>query len=183
MGTTTNTPGEARDDAPIASFSQCHVGILSHLTAFGSLPRLLEPAVRARNIAEDTLGFFQDVVLEHHAEEERELFPAVLASAAQGDELARVKSIVERLTREHRQVESTWAKLKPQVKKIARGETADLDTSAVEALVRDYGAHAAFEEAEFLPLCQAILGRNSNHMAALGLSLHMRHVPPAVGHI
>jgi len=183
MGTTTNTPGEARDDAPIASFSQCHVGILSHLTAFGSLPTLLVPAARARKIAEETLGFFQDVVLEHHAEEERELFPAVLASAAQGDELEWIKSMVDHLTRQHRQVESTWAKLKPQVKKIAKGETTDLDSSAVEALVRDYGAHAAFEEAEFLPLCQTILGRNSNHMAALGLSLHMRHVPPAVGHI
>lgn len=183
MGTTTNTPGEARDNAPIASFSQCHVGILSHLQAFGGLPALLEPAARARQIAEETLSFFQDVVLEHHAEEERELFPAVLASATQGDELARVKSIVQRLTQEHRQVESTWKSLKPHVKKIARGETADLDTSAVAALVRDYGAHADFEEAEFLPLCQAILGRNSNHMAALGLSLHMRHVPPAVGHV
>lgn len=30
-------------------------------------------------------------------------------------------------------------------------------------------------ETEFLPLSQTILGRNSNHMAALGLSLHMRH--------
>lgn len=183
MDTTTNTPVEERDDAPITGFSQCHVGILSHLKVFGGLPALLAPAARARKIAEETLGFFQDVVLEHHAEEERELFPAVLASAAQGDELARIKSLVERLTREHRQVESTWAKLKPQVKKIARGETADLDTSAVEALVRDYGAHAAFEEAEFLPLCHTILGRNSNHMAALGLSLHMRHLPPAVAHI
>lgn len=183
MGTTTSTPVEERGDAPITSFSQCHVGILSHLKAFGDLPALLEPAARARKIAEETLSFFQDVVLEHHAEEERELFPAVLASAAPGDELQRVKSIVDRLTREHRQVESTWAKLKPHVKKIAKGETAELDTSAVEVLVRDYGAHAAFEEAEFLPLCRTILGRNSNHMAALGLSLHMRHVPPAVGYM
>lgn len=183
MVTTANTPVEERDDAPIASFSQCHMGILSHLKAFGGLPMLLETATRARKTAEETLAFFQDVVLEHHAEEERELFPAVLASATQGDELERIKSIVERLTREHRQVEATWAKLKPHVKRIARGETADLDTSVVEALVRDYGAHAAFEEAEFLPLCGTILGRNSNHMAALGLSLHMRHVPPAVGYI
>lgn len=183
MDTTTNAPVEERGDAPITNFSQCHVGILSHLKAFGGLPALLEPAARARKIAEETLGFFEDVVLEHHAEEERELFPAVLASAVKGEEVERVQFIVDRLTREHRQVESTWKKLKPHVKKIAKGESADLDTSAVEALVRDYGAHAAFEEAEFLPLCRTILGRNSNHMAALGLSLHMRHVPPAVGYM
>ena len=40
-----------------------------------------------------------------------------------------------------------------------------------------YQAHAAFEEATFLPLSQTILGRNDHHMAALGLSLHMRHTP------
>jgi hypothetical protein len=32
----------------------------------------------------------------------------------------------------------------------------------------------------FLPLCKTILGRNGDHMAALGLSLHMRHVLPQV---
>ena len=47
----------------------------------------------------------------------------------------------------------------------------------VERLVTRYRAHALYEEKEFLPLSQTILGRNANHMAALGLSLHMRHTP------
>ena len=45
-------------------------------------------------------------------------------------------------------------------------------------LVSQYRAHAQFEEQEYLPLAQQILGRNGNHMAALGLSLHMRHQNP-----
>ena len=183
MSTTTYTPIEERGDSPITDFSQCHVGILSHLKAFGGLPALLEPAARARRIAEETLSFFRDVVYEHHAEEERELFAAVLASAAKGNELERVKSIVERLTREHREIESIWKKLEPHLEKISKGQTADLDVSAVEALVRDYGAHAAFEEAEFLPLSYTILSRDSNHMEALGLSLQMRHLPLVVGYM
>ena len=32
----------------------------------------------------------------------------------------------------------------------------------------------------FLPLSQTILGRNSNHLAALGMSMHMRHATPQV---
>lgn len=175
MGTTS--------DAPITNFSQCHVGILSHLKAFGGLPALLAPAEQARQVAQETLKFFRDAVYEHHAEEERELFPAVLASATEGIEMDQVKFMVERLTREHRQVEATWTRLEPHLKKIAKGQSADLDTAAVASLVRDYSAHAAFEEAEFLPLCQTILSRNSNHMAALGLSLHLRHAPQVVGHI
>ncbi len=42
---------------------------------------------------------------------------------------------------------------------------------------------ARCEELEFLPLSEQILGRNGNHMAALGLSLHMRHQPVILGHI
>jgi hypothetical protein len=52
--------------------------------------------------------------------------------------------------------------------------------SAIQRLVTQYQAHAKYEETEFLPLAQTILGRNANHMAALGLSLHMRHNAPAI---
>lgn len=41
-------------------------------------------------------------------------------------------------------------------------------------------ARAEFEEQAFLPLSQIILGRNSNHLSTLGLSLHMRHTPTRV---
>ena len=66
------------------------------------------------------------------------------------------------------------------LKKADRGKATDLGTSSGQQLGAQYRAHAAFEEKEFLPLSQTILGRNSNHMAALGLSLHMRHTPVRV---
>ena len=43
-----------------------------------------------------------------------------------------------------------------------------------------YKAHARFEEQQFLPLSKTILGRNGDHMAALGVSLHMRRALPGV---
>ena len=48
------------------------------------------------------------------------------------------------------------------------------------ALVSTYANHARFEEQVFLPLAHSILSRNGNHMAALGVSLHLRHAMPAV---
>jgi hemerythrin-like domain-containing protein len=170
-------------DAPIANFSQCHVGIIGHLDALGELPALMAPAQRARKLAADMLQFFDAVILEHHAQEERELFPAVLQSAARGQEQDHVRTMVERLTTEHRQIEAWWARIKPQLKQISKGHDTDLDTVAVQQMVSEYHAHAAFEEAQFLPLSQEILGRNQNHMAALGMSLHMRHAKPVVGYI
>ena len=69
-----------------------------------------------------------------------------------------------------------WARLRPDITKLAKGQAAELDIAAVEDLIRRYAAHARFEEEQFLPRSAAILGRDSAEMAALGLSLHMRHV-------
>jgi hypothetical protein len=66
---------------------------------------------------------------------------------------------------------------------VAKGQDASLDENALARLVQHYREHALLEENEFLPLAETILGRNSNHMAALGLSLHMRHVPHFSAHI
>jgi hemerythrin-like domain-containing protein len=167
-------------DSPIQDFSHCHEGIVKKLDLLGELPALLAPAERAREIAATALGFFRDAIFDHHTDEERELFPAVLASAQAGDEKARVQTLVKRLTDEHRALEALWKSLEPGLKKVAKGQTSPLDAAQVQALVAQYQAHARYEEAEFLPLSQTILGRNGHHMAALGLSLHMRHVPVSV---
>jgi hemerythrin-like domain-containing protein len=168
-----NTPVDTA--APLNNFSNCHSGILKRLTALDELPALLVPAARARQIAEESLEFFREAIFEHHLEEERELFPAVLASAKPGEEMERVKAMVKRLTEEHRMVEALWKRLERGLKPVAKGQSTDLDVSELQRLVTEYTGHAAYEEAEFLPLSEVILGRNSNHMAALGLSLHMRH--------
>ncbi len=167
-------------ERPLDEFRDCHVGIVSHLETLGELPALLDPAARARRIAGDTIDFFRRAVYEHHAEEERELFPAVIASATEGDERARVQALVDRLTAEHRMIEAIWKNIEPELKAVAKGRETRLDARDVEFLVHNYLEHARFEEAEFLPLSQTILGRNKNHMAALGLSLHLRHVMPSV---
>ena len=84
--------------APISNFTNCHSGILKRLNALDELPALLEPAARARQIAEQSLEFFREAIFEHHLEEERELFPAVIASAQPSEELSRVKAMAQRLS-------------------------------------------------------------------------------------
>jgi hemerythrin-like domain-containing protein len=162
-------------DAPVRSFTNAHAGIVTHLKALGRLPALLEPAAQARRIASETIGFFHGVVLQHHADEERELFPAVLESAAPGRERQLVQQMVDRLCAEHRQLEYAWEQIEPELKAIARGRDTSIDSAAVMALVSAYQAHAGYEEQAFLPLAQTILERNGDHMAALGLALHLRH--------
>ncbi|HXD40758.1 MAG TPA: hemerythrin domain-containing protein [Ramlibacter sp.] len=174
----TDNPVEQRTpdhETPLNLFSQCHAGILSQLDALASLPALVEAAAQARSVAASTLAMFQHGIFEHHAEEEAELFPAVLRSAHPGAERDRVQDIVARLTSEHRTLEALWKRVEPALNATVKGKYAEVDVDVVAELVHAYGMHARFEEEEFLPLSDIILGRDGNHMAALGLALHMRH--------
>ncbi|MBX3611436.1 MAG: hemerythrin domain-containing protein [Hydrogenophaga sp.] len=181
MSTVADTP--TTDDAPLTNFTQCHAGIVRRLRALDELPGLLAPAARARSIAEQSLAFFREAIFEHHLDEERELFPAVLASAQPGEERAQVQAMVERLTSQHRTLEALWRSLEKDLRRVAKGQDSDLEIADLHRLVSEYQAHAGFEESSFLPLAETILGRNGNHMAALGLSLHMRHAPQPVPYI
>lgn len=173
-----NEPGYAPETAtPLDDFSQAHAGILGRLKTLEALPPLIQSAAQLRELCSNLLYFFEDVILHHHQEEERELFTAVMASAQKGDELARVKRIVDQLTDEHRDVEAKWKRLRPAIQKLARGQDADLDPVVVADLIAQYEAHARFEETEFMPLSQLILGRNENHLSALAMSMHMRRNP------
>ncbi len=171
---------KAGEDASIAHFADSHVGIIKHVESLGNLPALLEPAAEARRIAASALAFFRAAVFRHHEEEEQELFSAVRQSAAPGEERNRVDSVVQRLVEEHRSLETLWKRLEPKLKKVAKGQDTDVDIQAIEALVAGYKAHAAFEEEVFLPLSAEILGRNDDHLAALGMSLHMRYASPKI---
>ncbi|PUE08083.1 hemerythrin domain-containing protein [Limnohabitans sp. T6-20] len=170
-------------EAPISHFSNCHLGIFAQLSRMGDLPALLGPAAQARRIADESLAFFSKAMYSHHSEEEKDLFPAVHQSADAGVERLRVEGLVAQLTHDHRALEKLWESLEPGLRKVAKGQDTTLDVLALQSMVQRYQAHAKLEEQEFLPLAQTILGRNDNHMAALGLTLHMRHVPHFAAHI
>lgn len=170
-------------ETPLDGFSRCHLGILTQLAAAAELPQLIAAADKARHVASDALALFDSSVFDHHADEEKDLFPAVQRSAAPGEESERVAEMTLRLTHEHRAIEALWAQIKPAVKTVAHGRAVELDAAALEQLVRLYTAHARFEEQQFLPLAQRILSRDSKHLAALGIALHMRHVPQPPGYI
>lgn len=170
-------------DAPLPAFAECHSGILHTLVAARELPALLDAAARARKMAHELLDLFDRIVIPHHADEENELFPAVVRSAKVGTEREGVEGMVAHLVREHRKVEKIWKQVEPAVRSASRGGDLPVDTDLLRDLIATYTQHAHYEEREFLPQAERILGRDSNHMAALGLSLHMRHTRIPSGYI
>ena len=174
----------AAQDNPLNSFSGCHAGIITNFRQLANLPDLFLQAHKAEEIrkqADHFIHFFQNVVLKHHAEEEQELFEAVnQALGVDPAELELARRHVEQLKAEHRHLEQLWSMLEPDLKLLAKGKLATLDSEIIATLSGEYLSHALFEEETFLPLAERLL--EGNGMAALGMSLHIRHMsfqPPA----
>lgn len=164
---------------PLWRFCGSHVEIGDGLQRLGELPALADALRRAREGAAAALKLFQEQVVGHHVDEERELFVAVTRSACGTDDEARVDALVSRLVSEHRAIERLWCRIRPSVLAVSAGKPpADANFAAdVADLLAMYGEHARMEEEVFLPLADRILSRNPDHLAALDLSLYMRHVP------
>jgi Hemerythrin HHE cation binding domain len=185
VSTSPDTPAAELPD-PIRTFRGSHQAIFHGLAELRRVPSLAEALKEARATAQATLELFDGDVVIHHVDEEKELFVAVMASARGTVHEERVDDLVSRLTAEHRRVERLWADLRPAMKAIAAGREHNHPRfhQAVQELTRAYGEHACLEEESFLPLADQILSRDPNHLAALDLSLHMRHVPmPRMGYV
>lgn len=172
-----NSTGAGSNDDPLMDFSNCHVGIAKNFQRLRKLAATeIERPVQAdvKDAAKRLLAFFQDVVLEHHSEEEQELFAEVTDSARRGgSDAARALAMIDQLVKEHRSLEAQWQAIEADIKLLSKGKPASLDKDAAAKLATDYLAHADFEEQEFLPLSAKILGERG--LSSLGLSLHMRH--------
>jgi hemerythrin-like domain-containing protein len=169
------SPAKATPPASINTFTECHAGILSRLACLEQINALLDPARQARQLAAEAVRFFDDEIMNHHEDEERELFPAVCKAAAAGNDREEVIAMAQRLTADHRLLERQWKTLRPGLERIAKGGVEGLDEGSLNGLLNGYRKHAHFEEAHFLPLAERLLSRQDPGLAQLGYALHIRH--------
>jgi hemerythrin-like domain-containing protein len=98
----------------------CHQQIQQHLDLFNQLQSLLEadsdsPACRQQAGAIES--FFSGTSRQHHADEEKNVFPALLAS----DNAELVQAVLT-LKQDHGWIEQNWLELAPMLRAIAQGE-------------------------------------------------------------
>lgn len=146
-------------DTPLAMLAECHRRVedqcatlqrlLPHLAAHG-------PDRAAAEAASAVLRYFDLAGPKHHADEEADLFPALLESMAGSDAVC-LRELTEGLAAQHREFEWRWAALRTPLAEIAAGRAAVLDAPAVAAFCALYAEHIAREERELLPLAQRLL--------------------------
>ena len=157
-------PGHA---APVASFevplemlSACHGRIDRQCATLHALvPHLAvqgaDPA--AREAATAVMRYFDSAAPQHHADEEEDLFPALLESMAGSDAVC-VRELIATLVAEHRALEAAWRRVRAALEAIVAGSAdARLAGADVQALAGLYERHIAREESELLPMAARLL--------------------------
>lgn len=160
---TTEFPGHsapaASFEVPLEMLAACHdridqqcatlARLQGHLAAHGA-------DSAARDAAARVMRYFDTAARDHHADEEVDLFPALIESMAGSDAVC-LRAMTAALTREHRELEQRWRSLRSVLTQVVAGHPAALASNAVADFIGLYQRHIAHEEAELLPMAQRLL--------------------------
>lgn len=143
-------------DASFEALNACHQQIQQHLAKLAALARHLEVQGLdhdAQQLAGDIEAFFSGTSRQHHEDEEKTVFPPLLASAN-----AELVAAVRTLQQDHGWIEANWLELSPQLQAIASGnswfEPAEFQHNA-DVFIELYQGHIALEEALAYPEARA----------------------------
>lgn len=159
MSTSIQTPRPAvsgnalgREVQPFDLLDSCHQQIVTHLQLMKDLvTHLQDHGVdgKAQTMARAVFLFFMNTARQHHLDEEKHVFPALISSG--DDELVRHTL---RLQQDHGWIEEDWLELAPQFESIAAGYNwfnVDLLSQAVPVFLALYQDHMALEESMIYP--------------------------------
>jgi hemerythrin-like domain-containing protein len=146
-------------EAPLEMLSACHTRIerqcstlrrlVAHLASHGA-------DAEARDAAANVMRCFDASARQHHADEENDLFPALIESMAGSDAVC-MRELTEQLAREHHALEARWQRVRSVLERVVTGERMSLESEHVEALVALYERHIEREESELLPMAARLL--------------------------
>jgi len=154
-----NSPAAGFDE-PVDMLSACHDRLRQRCDTLAKLPGHIDlhgADDQARSAAQSILRYFDGPALYHHADEEKDLFPALLESVA-GSDAACLRGLFDRLSTEHRSLENQWQRLRPLLTELAEGRAPELPQADIQTFIDEYAGHLECEDQELLPLAKRMLG-------------------------
>jgi hemerythrin-like domain-containing protein len=149
-------PLAAHSPLPFEVLDACHKQIVSALGRMQDLLAHLEAHgvdATAQGLARDILTFFNETARQHHLDEEKHVFPALLHS---GDDTL-VRHVLH-LQQDHGWIEEDWLELAPQFEAMAAGYSwynIDQLNHALPVFAALYHDHMALEESLAYPEAKA----------------------------
>lgn len=168
-------------EVPLEMLSACHGRIEQQCATLRRLQGHL-PAHgaddQARAAAAAVMRYFDLAARQHHEDEERDLFPALLESMAGSDPVC-LRELTASLTVEHRQLEAAWRRVRAELERVAAGDAAALSAEDVEAFAALYARHIEREEQELLPMAARLLC--DDELDRIGRTMRERRGIAAIG--
>ncbi len=104
---------------PFKALDACHLQIQEHLVELQRMAKHMESEglnAADRKLAGEIEAFFSSTSREHHEQEEKHVFPPLLATGTE-----EMKGVVQSLQQDHGFIEENWIELAPQLRAIAEG--------------------------------------------------------------
>ena len=154
----------------------CHrqtLFMLGRLTALVARLKSRGPDAEARSMAAAIVHFFSTAARQHHEDEERHVFPKLLACSD-----PEIVQAALRLQQDHRWMDVDWMELSPLLDAVAAGQSSyDLDVfrEGVEVFTALSHDHIALEESCIYPHARARL--NAGERREMGREMAARRHP------
>jgi iron-sulfur cluster repair protein YtfE (RIC family) len=161
-------------EVPLEMLSACHGRVQAQCQ---TLQRLLPHVAghgadrAAQEAASAVMRYFDTAAVHHHADEEVDLFPALIESMAGSDAVC-LRGMTQALAAEHRELERRWQRVRAGLQAIVTGDASRLLADDVQGFVDHYAQHIAREEAELLPMARRLLG--DAELDAIGRAMRAR---------
>lgn len=152
------SPEPATPDDGFDVLDVCHrqtIFTLGKLAALVSALQSRGPDAQARALAAEIVRFFSTTSHDHHEDEERHVFPKLLATGE--PELVQA---VQRLQQDHGWLEEDWLELSPHLAAVAAGQSwydMDLLREGADVFIALSHEHIALEESLVYPSARAQL--------------------------
>lgn len=154
-------------DSPLEMLDACHGRIHAQCDTLRRLANHLPghgADEAARQAASSVIRYFSSAAEHHHADEERDLFPALLAHAGEREE--EVRRLIGRLLADHAMMARARQAMMAKLEAIREGTGSALSLEEVDAFSALYGGHIDTETREMLPLAAELL--SAEELACIG---------------
>ncbi|WP_395702011.1 hemerythrin domain-containing protein [Aquabacterium sp.] len=146
-------------EVPLEMLAACHGRVQAQCATLRRLAaHLARQGVdqQAQDAAAALMRYFDTSAVHHHADEEVDLFPALLESMAGSDAVC-LRQLTASLAAEHRELEQRWRDLRRRLEQVTRADATTLPDDEVHDFIDLYERHIAREEAELLPMAGRLL--------------------------
>lgn len=168
---------DAGFEAPFEMLTTCHERVHRMLRLLGRLTQHLADKgwdSQAADAARDVMRYFDQAAPLHHEDEERHVFPALLASGSDAE-----RAVVRRLQADHEAMAQAWPRVRALLLNVrdagAAGHWQTWDEAALQVLADfsgRYDEHIRLEEELVYPAAQSVLDEQA--LSAMGSDMQQR---------